>query len=174
MKYSLKNNLDKDESKAVWKILCACNNDFIPPLSSRFSTSDILFEEDNNAELPKQYFESIIDQNFILVKDTDNKVIGFLSFINGYSNQYLLKFSPSNYISTICIDPNYRGLGIGTELYNFMEQNLPLELTSNFITIRTWSTNFTQLKMLEKRKYRLVKEIKNHRGEGISSLYFIK
>ncbi|NLP58322.1 hypothetical protein [Lutibacter sp. B1] len=55
-----------------------------------------------------------------------------------------------------------------------MEQNLPPALTSNFITIRTWSTNFTQLKMLEKRKYRLVKEIKNHRGEGISSLYFIK
>lgn len=173
MEIQFTDNLSEEEKKGIWELLCKCNFDFFPPLSSRFSTSDEFLTSEKQSNEPIAYYKSILNQQFILVKE-HQKIIGFLSFITSYSNEFLKNYPSTNYVSTICIEPNLRGKGIGTLLYDFMEQQLPKNVHSNYISIRTWNQNFAQLKILDKRAYRLVHEIKNHRGEGISSLYFVK
>lgn len=178
MNYSILflDKLTKEFEKKVWDILVICDNDFTPPLSSRTSTTQVDDFDGNSlseAHL-KQFFEELKEQPFLLVLDNNNKdVIGFLSFKHNYINHYISE-EATNYITLTCVLPNYRNKGIGYFLHLYLESDIPHHYKMKYISQRTSSINYHQLRVYEKAGYKLVSKIENHRGCGIDTLYYFK
>lgn len=164
--------------KQVWNILCECDKDFYPPLSSRestYQTANLLQSTNSHSLQPVSYFEELKKQHFLLFKDClSERIIGFLSFKHFYQSEETSGYNPSNYITTTCVLKEYRNLGVGKKLYDFFESNLDEKFRLRYITRRTWSTNDNQLHLYEKLNYTLICTLENHRGKGIHTVYFGK
>lgn len=179
-------NTSEQEWDNIWEILCQCDHEFVPSLSSRNSTSqtdlsgladsagpDTCTGDANADAKPYVYFSELRNQYFILAK-LGERVIGFLSFKKDYICDALQNFGVSNYITTVCVKPEYRGRGILKQLYDHMESALPQPIKCDRTTTRTWSGNIAQIHVLKKRGYELLKILPNDRGAGIDTLYFGK
>lgn len=176
-------NTSEREWNDIWDILCQCDHEFVPSLSSRNSSAQtnlsgltdpvIHTAENKEAAKPYTYFDELKHQHFILA-ELDGKVTGFLTFKPDYICGALQDFGLSNYITTVCVNLKYRGQGILKSLYDHMENNLPLSVKCSRITTRTWSQNDAQIHTLLKRGYELLKTLDNDRGEGIDTMYFGK
>ena len=164
-------HLDSALAGQVQDILEDCGDEFVPPLSTRMSTHqsklDDLVDSGNGV---RAYFDELSTQPFVLALDDDGRVLAFLSFIENYQLDFLDCGKGSDYISTICTRKEYRRRGLASQLYAFVEN----ELRPRLITIRTWSTNDSQLSLLKNRGYRLVEQIKDGRGQGIDTVYYAK
>jgi hypothetical protein len=166
-----KTNLTAAEQEQIFALLIECDQDFHPPLSSRASSTDGNFAKAQK-QLPTAYFESILDQNFLLAQLGD-KIVGFSAYIHQYANELIPSAPLSNYVTTTCITPYLRGQGISKQLNDYLENQLPTSTHSKVITRRTWTTNTAQIQNLTQRGYRILKEIEHDRGLGISTLYYI-
>jgi ribosomal protein S18 acetylase RimI-like enzyme len=175
LKVQLMKSSPSEETKSgIWRVLCECDGDFVPSLSSRENTSQTDLKDSNIGNgLPHSYFNTILEQKVILLV-LDGEVIGFMSFIHDYENEYLENYSPSNYVTTTCIKKDYRELGMAKLLNRFIEEKLPKELILPFITRRTWSTNKAQMHLFEKLNFDVVKWLDDHRGPGVHTVYFAK
>lgn len=166
----------------VWEILCECDKDFVPPLSSRNGTGQKNFSSISNGSgrdgektgesKPTEYFNKMIQQHFILALDENNDVAGFLSF--SIDNPILEDITRNIYMSTACIRKKDRGKRISGEFYEYVEYKLPEEFKRDKILTRTWSTNEKQVHIFTKRGYKPVKVLPNDRGPGIDTIYFLK
>ncbi len=162
-----------DYMAPVWEILCECDNDFLPPLSSRESSKQMNLQGlESKAVLPKSYYERMIEQKFILVLNELNDLVAFMTFIHAYECPELEVIGPSNYITTICVTKTYRQKGILKQLYTFMKHELPEPYVMPYISTRTWSQNTYHLLGLERQGFEAVKSLKDHRGPGIDTIYF--
>lgn len=170
----INDDLTNKQIDDIWELVCKCDNEFIPPLSSRESSSqkklDITL---SNTVLPVEYFKELIKQKFVLVIK-ENKVIAFLSFKVDYICEELNNFGVSNYITTICVEPSYRNQGILKSLYTFIENDVKNKMRIKKFSTRTWSTNDAQINVLERINYDKLVTLKNHRGNGIDTIYFGK
>ena len=54
------------------------------------------------------------------------------------------------------------------------EKDIAAKFPGSRITLRTWSTNGAQEHILDKLGYGLVRRLKDDRGEGIDTVYFVK
>ena len=166
---------DPNISASVWHLVKMCDKEFVPPLSSRNSTvsrnlkNELLITTDE----PVTYFEMLKTQ-YLLIARYLNAIVGFMSFRNRYSADELNGWNPSNYITTICIDKNYRKHGIGSALYRTILNRLPNELKCDFTSTRTWEGNDQHLVLLRSIGFHLVYYAENDRGLGIGSLYWVK
>ena len=163
--------------KAVWEILCECDNEFFPPLSVRRSTfQSALQHEENHEDLPYSYYEEIIKQPLILALNKESgKTVGFMTFIHNYSCSELKGFSPSNYISTICVRKSARNQGITRQFYKMIQsETIPSQFRMPFLSTRTWSTNSSHLHILETLGFVVSARLIDHRGQGIDTIYLAK
>lgn len=166
-----KTNLTKAEQEQIFALLTSCNEDFFPPLSSRASSTDGNFSKAEK-QLPTAYFKSILDQYFILAW-LEDKIVGFSAYIHQYANELIPTAPLSNYVTTTCIRPEFRGQGISKQLNDYLENDLPAATDCKVITRRTWSSNTIQIQNLSQRGYCILKEIEHDRGPNISTLYYI-
>ena len=140
----------------ILDILVECDTEFVPILSSRTTTKQTDFNSieiyDTNTK-PTEYFINITKQHNILAIQ-DNKVIAFMSFIYNYDrNEFFNKKDiddVNNYITSICVKKDFRRQGIAEKLYDFVENSLPNDISSQYISTRTWSTNIAHLSILKK------------------------
>jgi ribosomal protein S18 acetylase RimI-like enzyme len=180
-------NASEKEWEEIWEILCLCDHEYVPSLSSRNSTSQInlrdradstaipcnhLTTEDMDKK-PHAYFRELRNQQFILA-EVEDRLVGFLSFKTEYICDALADFGHSNYITTVCVKPEHRGRGILKHLYDYMENGLPASVKCRRIATRTWSGNDAQIHTLMERGYELLQTLVNDRGAGIDTLYFGK
>ena len=167
-------NIESQYEPEIWKILCECDNEFVPPLSSRETSYQSKLDNCVTTDVkPISYYQIMIKQLFLIAFD-DEKIVGFMTFRSNYASSELSLFSPSNYISTICVTHSYRNKGITNNFYRFIEASLPSEYMMPFISTRTWSTNSNHIHLLQKYDYTLATNLKNHRGPGIDTLYYAK
>jgi ribosomal protein S18 acetylase RimI-like enzyme len=166
---------EQNKLEDIWEILCECDKEFIPALSSRESSyQSNLQVEDNLDVLPHLYYEEIIKQHFILAVD-DEKVIGFMTFKSNYRCQELKDFTPSNYITTICVKKEYRNKGITGVFYKIIQSaQMPTEVRMPYISTRTWSLNHAHIHILESIGFEESERLMNHRGDGVDTIYFAK
>lgn len=170
-------------AKSIYEILISCDNEFIPPLSTRNATTQTDFNSSSilSCISPYQYWINILNQQNILAF-VDDCLAGFMSFKYNYNigewfSVKILGNGINNYISTICIHKNYRGIGIARKMYGYIENNLPNEYKSNYVTTRTWETNITHIKLLKKCNYLLLHTIPDDREYNelkFDTLYFGK
>jgi ribosomal protein S18 acetylase RimI-like enzyme len=158
---------DEKYSTDIWELLKSANNDFVPPLSARNSTCQKDMKTDQSeADEPLLYFDMLKSQSFILAIE-NNRAVGFISFISDKQIEQDLK---GNYITTIIVDSDFRNHGITRKMYSKLFE---ISYNKNIIT-RTWSTNYTHIHLLETLNFKLIKEIENDRGNGISTVYYCK
>lgn len=166
-----KSKLEERDIQGVWELLCECDSEFLPSLSSRNSTKQSNLTGGDEGDLPTAYFEEMLKQKFILCWFNE-ELIGFISFISEYSCKELESLEDSNYVSTVCVTKDKRGAGIATFMYNYLQATAGEEGLNNNLSTRTWSTNFGHIKILEDVGFKEVKRLKDHRGEGIDTIYF--
>ncbi len=167
--------LEKEKQQSIYtdayKMLEAADNEFVPPLSSRSSSTQQNFSENTkNRDGIKQYFEQLKNQRFAAAFE-GGVLIAFVSYKENYS---CAEISPKElhniYISTLIVSPNARGKGVTKALYG----RLFSEYENVNIFTRTWSTNIAHIKILEKYGFEVIKVLENDRGNKIDTIYFKK
>lgn len=151
------------------------DNDFIPPLSKRSSTTQTNLKAEEGAGTSRasvrSYLEEMIGQK-ILVCMEENNLLGFVSFKENYvSDIYGEESLPNIYLSTLILDERARGKGLTKKMYSYLFNDLYPD--RNILT-RTWSTNIPHIKILSGFDAEEIKRIPNDRGEGIDTVYFAK
>ena len=173
MDFILLTDAQKKEYRGdIFDILLACDKDFVPPLSTRFSTADTAFSAATGAENGiTAYFEDMIGQH-ILAAIEDGVLLGFVSFKSDLVNAVIgADTLPNLYICTLLLAPAARGKGVTAKMYAHLFDTLYPNV--NLFT-RTWSTNAAHLKILDRFGFSLIKRIENDRGKGIDTVYFGK
>ncbi len=162
--------LYEQQKKDIWQLLNKANYEFVPPLSARKGTTQKNLLDIKEGNVPTEYFEGLMQQSFILCIN-DSHVVGFMSYIKDHE----LKLYDDNslvcdYISTIIVDMRFRNEGYTTGMY---EKLFDSRSEKTYAT-RTWSTNRAHLHVLDKLGFELVYIIKDDRGNGIDTVYYVK
>ena len=164
-----KENQHKIYDKA-YDLLVAADNEFVPPLSSRNSSTQRDFSNAVQGDSITQYFEQLKNQRFAAVFE-EGALIAFVSFKENYTCSEISPDElPNIYLSTLVVSPKARGKGVATALY----QKLFTEYEQVNIFTRTWSTNFAHIKILSKYGFEVIKVLNDDRGVGIDTIYFKK
>lgn len=149
----------------VKSLLKEADLEFVPPLSKRKSSTDKSFNFDNNDI--NSYYGALKSQSFILALD-EGKLIGFLSYIPEHDLTLDGQTLKCDYISTIIVSKKYRKHKVCSEMYKILFKN-----NKNVLVTRTWSENVAHINILEKFGFTNFKTIKNERGAGIDTVYFM-
>ncbi len=167
--------LEKAEQQVVYpdayKLLAATDKEFVPPLSSRnSSTQQNLSGNTQNADGIQQYFTQLKGQRFAAAFE-NSKLIAFVSYKENYTCDEIPQDDlPNIYISTLVVCTEARGKGVTKALYSALFSAYE---SANVFT-RTWSTNFAHIKILQGFGFQTIKVLENHRGNGIHTIYFKK
>ena len=167
--------LEKEEQQSIYddayQMLEAADNEFVPPLSFRSSSTQRNFSKNlKSRDGIRQYFEQLKNQRFAVAYE-DGALIAFVSYKENYSCVEIPpKELPNIYISTLIVSPSARGKGVTKALYG----RLFSEYENVNIFTRTWSTNIAHIKILEKYGFEVIQVIKDDRGNGIDTIYFKK
>ena len=160
---------EKLENPVYLQQLCglleAADKEFIPPLSSRGSTTQQTLADTNNNGIA-DYFDEMKQQCFVLALEGE-QVAGFMSFRKDYSCDYV-PAEKNLYASTSVVHPDFRGQGLMKKFYMAMIASYP----ERPIYTRTWHENTPHLHVLAKLGFEQIAELKNHRGPGVHTVYF--
>ena len=156
-----------DYLQQIYGLLEIGDKEFIPPLSSRGSTTQQSLGNANNTGLG-DYFNEMKNQCFVLALEGDT-VAGFMSYRKDYSCDHVPNVA-NLYASTSVVHPDFRGQGLMKEFYTAMLENYP----ERPIYTRTWHENVPHLRVLEKLGFRQIALLENHRGPGVHTVYFEK
>ncbi|MBE6711893.1 MAG: GNAT family N-acetyltransferase [Ruminococcaceae bacterium] len=151
--------------KSVYELVVLGDQEFIPPLSARSSTTQqtLAGAQGNGIDA---YFEEMKKQSFVLAFEQD-KVVGFMSFRENYENPHL-PAGENLYASTCVVHPDFRGRGMMRSFYEAMIK----AFHTRPIYTRTWHENIGHLKVLDRLGFTLLETIENDRGPGIHTVYF--
>lgn len=167
-------DLKEKYSEDIFKMLSDSDKEFVPPLSSRSSTTQKNLCSDcgvQSSDGVKMYFDGMMKQSILGCID-DGKLLGFVSFRENYTCDSIKENTfPNIYISTLIVSPTARGKGLTKKMYSYLFDTL---YGDRNIFTRTWSTNGAHIAILEKFGFVNTVRIENDRGQGIDTVYFAK
>ena len=159
---------DPKTLEAIRQLLILGDLEFIPPLSSRSSSTQSSLGNTTPQGSIESYFETIRTMPAVLALD-GSRVAGFMTFRFDYTcDQIGPETLPNLYASTCIVHPDYRGQGLMTGFYTTMLEHYP----QRGIYTRTWHTNYGHLKVLDRLGFSLLCCLENHRGKGIHTVYY--
>ena len=159
---------DSSQLEAVRQLLILGDKEFIPPLSSRSSSTQSTLSTVSESNGIEAYFETIRTMPTVLALD-GSRVAGFMTFRFDHTcDQIGPETLPNLYASTCVVHPDYRGQGLLAKFYAAMMETYP----QRGIYTRTWHTNFGHLKVLSRLGFTQLCCLENHRGQGIHTVYF--
>lgn len=156
---------DEGLLSTVYDLVVLGDKEFIPPLSSRSSTTQQALADTQGNGIDA-YFEEMKQQSFVLAFENGN-VAGFMSFRENYENPHI-PAGENLYASTCVVHPDFRGRGMMRAFYEAMMAAFP----TRPIYTRTWHENIGHLKVLDRLGFCLLETIENDRGPGIHTVYF--
>ena len=108
----------------------------------------------------------------ILACVEEGRGLGFVSFKEDYKPEHLQEAAlPNIYLSTLILSPQARGKGLTKRIYTLLFDEL---YARRSIYTRTWSTNAAHIKILGHFGFAEAARIKDHRGPGLDTVYFVK
>jgi hypothetical protein len=153
---------------AIKDYLVMADKEFIPPLSSRGSTTQADLSQGVCADGITDYFLSMASQPVIVAVE-DGRCLGFMAFkLDHTCDQIGPDKLPNFYASTCVVHPDTRGRGMMRGFYEAMIAAFP----TRPIYTRTWHENIGHLKVLERLGFVLLETLENDRGPGIHTVYF--
>ena len=182
IKISYEPTLPEQYHDALLALLTDCDDEFIPPLSSRESTvqkdlspgETAAPQQDTERVLPLSYCEALLKQHFYIAVDDDRddpeeRFVGFLSYIPHHTVALSCGDVTGAYVSTIIVRKDFRCLGITRRIYGTI-----LAEAGEPVFTRTWSTNHAHLHLLQSLGFQLIETIPDDRGPDIDTVYYIK
>lgn len=161
--------LSPEQTRGIWDLLVKADEEFVPPLSRRESTTqqDLLDRPAEGKTLPTSYFTALKAQRFLLLTDGE-AVKGFMSYIPAHTVT-LPDGHPvtCEYVSTVIVDPATRGRRLTERMYRTLFERSG---TGTILT-RTWSTNHAHLNILDRLGFETAAVIQDDRGPGIDTVY---
>ena len=154
--------------EALLQLCKKSDNEFVPPLSQRNSTTQGNLTGGMNSGI-LAYFQEVMKQSVLVCTEND-RLLGFVSFREDYIPEHYPNAKlPNIYVSTLILSADSRGRGLTKQIYQhlFMER-----FPERSIYTRTWSTNAAHLKILSFFCFSQCMCIPNHRGEGIDTVYY--
>ena len=115
--------LEKEQQQSIYdqayQLLAAADEEFVPPLSSRSSSTQRDFSATiQNSDGIRQYFAQLKMQRFAAVFE-ENALIAFVSYKENYTCAEISSEElPNIYISTLVVSPKARGKGVTKALYS--------------------------------------------------------
>ncbi len=167
MKIIKRNGVPKNYKNDVKQLLEMCNEDFVPKLSARNSStqSDFDASTEGNSSLDG-YFKCICTQvNYFLIEN--KKVVAFMSCIENYVSS-VIQASPNMYISTLIVHHDYRKRGYASRIYEYVIK----KNSKKHIYTRTWSENNSHINILLSRNFHEFERIEDDRGPNIDTVYY--
>lgn len=150
-------------------LLTLADKEFIPPLSSRGSTTQSdLSGSAAVSDGVTAYYQEMAQQPAVLALE-DGKCYGFMAFKENYTCPQITVL-PNLYASTCVVHPDARGQGL---MRRFYEAMIALHPTHSICT-RTWHTNLSHLRVLERLGFSEIARLKDHRGPGLDTVYFCR
>lgn len=163
------NDTEKQKYRdGIRNLLVICDREFVPPISSRTSTTQSNLSGKEAGDGISAYLDALMEQEIVCALD-DDSLLGFVSYRKDYTCPEIDKsLTPNVYLSTLIVSPDARGRGITRQIYSYLFE----KYSDRPIFTRTWSTNLAHIKILEKFGFSEHLRIKNHRGENIDTVYF--
>jgi len=173
MELRLLGTQEKDSCKdALFEMLTAADEEFIPPLSARRSTTQADFASaDDSADGILPYFQQMCAQQILAALEED-ALLGFVSFRENYVCDVIgAEELPNIYISTLIVKPEARGKRLTDQMYGYLFYQL---YPDRAIFTRTWSTNLAHIAILHRFGFAQFFRKENDRGPGVDTVYFKK
>ena len=153
----------------IHRLLVLADKEFIPPLSARgSSTQQNLTGTEAVSEGAKAYYAAMSTQPVVVAVEND-RCYGFMAFKKDYTCEYYEKL-PNLYASTCVVHPDTRGQGLMGRFYQKMIDLFP----ECSVYTRTWHTNISHLKVLDKLGFTLLTRLPDHRGPGMDTVYYCR
>lgn len=155
---------------AIRDYLVMADKEFIPPLSSRGSTTQADLSGGGCSDGIEDYFRSMAAQPVIAAVE-DGRCLGFMAFkLDHTCDQIGPDKLPNFYASTCVVHPDTRGRGMMRMFYETMISLYP----HRDLYTRTWHTNYPHLKVLDRLGFSEIVRLPNHRGPGMDTVYFCR
>lgn len=155
---------------AIKDYLVMADKEFIPPLSSRGSSTQTDLSGSGCSDGIEDYFRSMAAQPVIAAVE-DGRCLGFMAFkLDHTCDQIGPDKLPNFYASTCVVHPDTRGRGM---MRGFYEAMIALYPDRDLYT-RTWHTNYPHLKVLDRLDFSEIVRLPNHRGPGMDTVYFCR
>ncbi len=169
--FFIKDEQIKEYEDELLELLTEGDEEFVPPLSARSSTTQAdLSGTEKVSNGIVSYFEEMKKQK-MLIATKDGKLIAFVSYRENFTNDIISdKDLPNIYLSTLIVRLDGRGQGLTQKMYDILFK----EYENTNIFTRTWSTNGAHIKILSKFGFETIHVLKDHRGQGIDTVYFKK
>ena len=153
-------------------MLKAGDKDFVPPISARFSASQSDFSSPVCREEGFAAYYADMAAGDILAAFEDGALLGFVSYKKDYTAAPIDEGTfPNLYICTLRVKKEARGKQLTARMYTHLFDGL---YPTRSLYTRTWSTNTAHIAILARFGFAELHRIKNHRGEGIDTVYFYK
>lgn len=153
----------------IKNLLIESDNDFVPPLSKRNSTTQLNFNTALSENKIDDYFNQMITQKILGVFENE-KLTAIVAYKENYVCECIKEQSfPNIYVSTVIVGKLMRGKGVTKKAYDYLFNNLYSGYT---VYTRTWSTNAVHEKILLSFGFTKIKIIKDDRGKGIDTVYY--
>ena len=170
----LNKELKKKYSNDILMLMKLCDNDFVPPMSKRFSPfqSELGHSENESESGILHYHSAMMNESVICIVE-NGTLLGFVTYVENYINQTVItdKDLPNIYVCTLIVNPSARGRGLTMVMYDHLFYE---KYTDRNLFTRTWSTNRAHISILKKYGFHEIHRIENDRGEGIDTVYFGK
>lgn len=155
---------------AVWRLLKAADEDFVPPLSARVSTvQQSLGESASDPRGPGEYFRELQNQWFLLARDVRGEVVGFMSYRRDHLLTNDRQARMAFYVSTVIVGRAFRRHGITRGMYQALIE--AANVAEQAVATRTWSTNNAHLFLLAGLGFEVSDRIPDDRGPGLDTLH---
>ena len=153
----------------ILEMLTASDKEFIPPLSTRSSTTQQTLSSGECApDGVLQYYRQLQTQKVMAAVEGD-RLMAFVSYIENHTGGPITEAdTPNIYLSTLVMRPEARGKGLTKQLYRTLFDTY----RPAAVFTRTWSTNAVHIRILDFFGFETIKILPDHRGPGIDTVYF--
>lgn len=108
---------------------------------------DLFLSVDN--VINKEHYNEMIKNKEIYVAKIEDRIVGYITIIIKEKQNPSMRYRKQLDVEAMCIDENYRGKGIGTQLLNFAKQiGIENNCTDMYLTVN--EENETAIKTYEK------------------------
>ena len=153
----------------VIEMLEASDKEFIPPLSSRASTSQTDLSGGSCSKNGCLSYYSDMIEGEILGAFLEGELVGFVAYRRNVVRPYIDEDTfPNVYVSTLIVRKTARGMGLTKKMYSYLFTEICPECN---VFTRTWSQNAAHLKILSDFGFNIHKRIPDDRGKGIDTVY---
>ena len=155
--------------RSMLDLLKSVDHEFVPPLSSRESSSTMSLSIKSSEHELLDYLDSLKEQKNCYIMDGD-VIIGLASIRENYYMSELKDWSECEYLTTIAVLQSYRRQGLAKKLYNLAFDHTKGSESKKLVT-RTWNTNNSHITLANILGLKEIYRIKDHRKPGVDTVY---